>query len=285
MDRAHGQPLPRLASLGLWTDLWTLGPTTRIERAADALIVVSPDNPTFHWGNLVVFLRPMRPADADRGPRLFQQRVGRDPRVRHLTLAWDDPTGGTDGLAALEARGLEAERVNVLVRGAGAPEAGAASTPEGFELRALRGERDWSAALDLQAELRHEGQSEASYRAFRAPRNRAYRAMAEAGTGAWFGAFAGERLVADLGIFARQGVARFQAVETHPRWRRRGLASALVTEAGRFAAETLGARTLVIVADPEEDAIGLYRRLGFEDRETMVGVSMTDAAALRGDPP
>jgi ribosomal protein S18 acetylase RimI-like enzyme len=40
-----------------------------------------------------------------------------------------------------------------------------------------------------------------------------------------------------------------------------------VHAAGRYALEHLGARTLVIVADDDGEAIGIYRRLGFADTE------------------
>ena len=47
----------------------------------------------------------------------------------------------------------------------------------------------------------------------------------------------------------------------------KGLAAAAVHAAGRYALEHLGARTLVIVADDDGEAIGIYRRLGFADTE------------------
>ena len=59
------------------------------------------------------------------------------------------------------------------------------------------------------------------------------------------------------------GLARYQDVETDPAARRRGLAGTLVWRAGRYAAEAFGAGTLVIVADPAEGAIRVYRACGF----------------------
>ena len=77
-------------------------------------------------------------------------------------------------------------------------------------------------------------------------------------------------LVSSLGIVSdSSGLARFQAVETHPDARRRGLASMLVRHAGRAALDR-GARRLVIVADPGYHAIGIYRSLGFVESETQV---------------
>jgi ribosomal protein S18 acetylase RimI-like enzyme len=101
----------------------------------------------------------------------------------------------------------------------------------------------------------------------------ARRQLSADGHGAWFGAFLDRRLVAHLGIFkAGDDIARFQDVETHPDSRRQGLAGTLVYSAAAYALRNLAARTLVIVADPADNAIRLYRSLGFADREDQVGL-------------
>ena len=90
-------------------------------------------------------------------------------------------------------------------------------------------------------------------------------ALVDAGRGTRFGAFVDGRLVSTAGIFVtEEGVARFQSVETHPDHRRRGLAAAVAHAAGRHGLDHLGVRTLVIVADTDGEAIGIYRRLGFD---------------------
>jgi ribosomal protein S18 acetylase RimI-like enzyme len=73
--------------------------------------------------------------------------------------------------------------------------------------------------------------------------------------------------------FLTGGVARYQEVATHPDARRQGLAATLLCHAARYATGHLAATTLVIVADPGEPAIGVYRGVGFADRETEVSVS------------
>ena len=90
----------------------------------------------------------------------------------------------------------------------------------------------------------------------------ARRRLTQAGRGAWFGALAGGRLLAQLGLFdAGEGYARYQHVETDPQARRQGLAGTLVWHAGRYGREVLRAGTFVIVADPADVAIRVYQRL------------------------
>jgi GNAT superfamily N-acetyltransferase len=88
---------------------------------------------------------------------------------------------------------------------------------------------------------------------------------------AWFGAFVEGRLRASLGLVSDgRGLVRYQEVQTRPDFRRRGLARALVATAGRYGLHELGARRLVIVADPGCHAIKLYRSLGFADAGAQV---------------
>ena len=61
-----------------------------------------------------------------------------------------------------------------------------------------------------------------------------YRQMQRAGLGGWFGAFLGNRVVADLGLFCIGGVGRFQTVETVPEFRRQGICGTLVYQAARW---------------------------------------------------
>jgi GNAT superfamily N-acetyltransferase len=101
--------------------------------------------------------------------------------------------------------------------------------------------------------------------------------MADAGLGAWFGAFVEGRLVADRGVFVEGGVARFQAVETHPEFRRRGICATLVHESARHALATLGAERLVMVADAHYHAGRIYESLGFRPTERQLGMELRPA--------
>ncbi|WP_295817224.1 hypothetical protein [uncultured Deinococcus sp.] len=107
------------------------------------------------------------------------------------------------------------------------------------------------------------GEPEAEYRTFKEGQFRRCRAMVRAGLGAWYGAFVNGRLAADLGVFTDGAeLLRFQAVNTHPDFRRRGRCSALTHFAGTHAQRVFGGHQLVIVADDHDVAKGIYERVG-----------------------
>jgi len=82
------------------------------------------------------------------------------------------------------------------------------------------------------------------------------------------------RLVSQLGLLrAGQGLARYQDVETH-RDSVGGLAGTLVGFAGRLALTSFDVSTLVMVADPHDKAIRLYRSLGFAETEHQIEASL-----------
>ncbi len=127
--------------------------------------------------------------------------------------------------------------------------------------RTLEGDADWRQSLELTAAV-YAGEPGGDAR-FLTAQLAAKRALTEAGHGAWSGAFLDGTLVSQLGLITvESGLARYQSVETHPAARRRGLAGTLVWQAGA-AALTGGTRTLVMVADPEDAAIRVYRSVGF----------------------
>ena len=101
------------------------------------------------------------------------------------------------------------------------------------------------------------------YRRFRQDQMQRYAAMQAAGLGHWFGAFLQGKLVADCGVFAKDGLGRYQFVTTHPAYRRRGLCTRLIYETAQFAFANLVVHQLVIEADPQDMAQRLYEGLGF----------------------
>jgi ribosomal protein S18 acetylase RimI-like enzyme len=91
--------------------------------------------------------------------------------------------------------------------------------------------------------------------------------------GETIGAFQADRLVGDLGVFVVDGVGRFQSVGTHPDFRRRGVCGALVHEAALHALAESGAGVLVMRADADYHAAGIYESVGFVPAERQVGLT------------
>lgn len=261
------------------TDLDTLPPDRVVERRDGYLLIRSPSNPTFFWGNLLLFDEAPRAGDAARWEELFEREFADEPRVRHRTFAWDRAQGKA-GAAREEfvERGYDLDESIGLVAEAAQVQPHARENRE-VVVRALdpaagADERLWDAVLELQVAGREEGHDEQSFREFARPRLEDRRALFRLGRGAWYVALepgSGE-VVASCGIVVTGGRGRFQVVDTALAHRRRGICSRLVVAAARHSAEVHGAERFVIVADLGYHALGLYESLGFERREHVVGV-------------
>src|SRR3954471_8419405 len=84
------------------THIDVLGVDRVVERRDDHLVIRSPSNPAFYWGNLLLFDEPPQPGDVERWERLFAEVFSDEPRVRHVTLAWDGPPGRPPAAPACE---------------------------------------------------------------------------------------------------------------------------------------------------------------------------------------
>ena len=253
-----------LSSLGYRTDLALRAlEGSQVTAYEDCVVVRSPANPGYRWGNFVLLREPPRSGETERLVARFRQEF---PQAGYTAL-------GIDVTAASEASGDEFVAAGFHRSVDSVLTAAAVRVPPHLNLdadcRPLVTDEDWEQAATLGAACFPEGPAEQ----FLQRRVAAHRRLAEDGHGVWLGAFLGARLTAQLGIFlAADGIARFQDVETHPDSRRRGLAGSLVYTGAQYALGSLGARTLVMVADPAGEAIGLYRSLGFSDREQMIGL-------------
>ena len=251
-----------MTSLGFLTDIALLklaGST--VEDRGDHLLVSTPANPSFYWGNFLLLDQvPARDQVADWLER-FETAF---PETRHRAFGFDVTDGTVDDVAGFAERGLEVELSTVLtasvVRPPPHPNEEAVCRP--FEV-----DSDWSQSVELNIACYDSGDSP-SHRTFVERRTMSNRSLVTGGHGRWFGAFIGDILVAQMGIVsAAPSLARFQLVETHPDYRGRGLAGTLAHHVSCYGLDELGAQTLVIVADPEYLAIKIYRAIGFTDSE------------------
>jgi len=228
----------------------------------DYIVVETPENPNFYWGNFLLLAQPPTRGTAGRWLEVFSAEL---PSAQHVAIAIDGTDGETGDITELLAAGLELERSVVLT----AERLASPGRPTGVDVRPLRTDADWRQAAAVRLAI--DDDDTAAHVDFVERRSAEARRLTQDGHGDYVGAFVDGFVRASLGIVSDgSGVARYQNVETHPDHRRQGLASALLRAAGEIAHRRLGARTLVIVADPDYAAIDLYRSLGFIDRETQV---------------
>jgi ribosomal protein S18 acetylase RimI-like enzyme len=233
---------------------------SEVEEHGEHIAVRTPDNPDYYWGNFLLLPRAPTTEELPAWEATFARTF---PQCRHRAYGVATADGGRDDLAAFAAAGLETDAATVMT--ATAVHEPARPNREAV-YRPLSGDADWAQQLDLWL-----SGDERPARDFVVAKVAAERRMAETGTGAWWGAFVGDRMLSSMGLFAASpGLARFQQVHTHPDARGRGLAGTLVHRVSSYGFDDLGATTLVMVADPDYLAVRIYRAVGFADTETQL---------------
>lgn len=226
-----------------------------LEDRRDHLVVRSPHNPDFHWGNFVFVTESGAVNDAGRWVRTFESAFPTATWVSIGLVAMpDQPQSWTD-------YGLDVELDEVLTTRTLPRETGLDAT---YSVRRLEGD-DWDqyVARSLAENDRTGEHDPRSFARFAAAQAQARRGLSERGIGAFFGAFMGDVLAADLGIVRCGTTARYQSVGTDAAHRRRGLASHLLGFAARWSADH-GCNRWVIITETTNPAGRVYRNVGFE---------------------
>ena len=258
-----------IESLGFRTDLLLLElGGSDLEDTGEYVVVRTPDNPNFWWGNFLLFRTPFAPGDVRRRLDAFHTEF---PAADHVALGIDTVDGVIGAEDEVVAAGFEIGRDVVMTAREVVPPA---RPNEESTYRYLSSDDDWEQLVQLGL-VTAPMEVDDLYVEFTRRKVATKRALVEAGHGKWFGAFEGDRLQSSLGLmFDGKGLARFQSVQTHPDDRNRGIASTLVHRASTYGLTEGGARTLVMVADPEYLAIRIYRALGFSETETQLQFSI-----------
>lgn len=256
-----------------------------VSRDGDHLIVRSPSNPG-HWeGNMLLFDDAPVPGDRERWEAAFDAAFADEPAIRHRTFYWDR-ADGEEGAAVAEfgAEGYRLERDVGLIA---SPEEIVAHPKANceVEIRALHpatgdDEPLWEGAIGVSlANNAKDPSPDIDFEGFIRDRQRERRIVFCGGRGAWYVALdpADGAVVASCGVIATGARGRFQAVDTAPTHRRRGIARRLVHDAAQDAATRFGLSRLVIVADADYHALGIYESLGFQRREQLCSAWLAPA--------
>jgi GNAT superfamily N-acetyltransferase len=241
--------------LGWATDLAVLAHMgSTVENRGDHLVVRTPRNPDFHWGNCIFVTDTDSVDDAARWVETFHQAV---PSADWLAIGLPRMPARGEGWAQC---GLDLELDDVLAT-VTMPRQPAA--PAGYDMRALAGE-DWEhVVMRAMAENDQAAEYEPhSHERFARARAQSQRELTEQGVAQFFGAFFDDRLIAELGIVDCGGMARYQNVGTASEHRGRGIASHLLGVAAIWASAR-GCTQWVIVTEAANPAGRVYRRAGF----------------------
>jgi GNAT superfamily N-acetyltransferase len=256
----------KLRSIGLATDAMFAAWDGAVIDRGDYVVVSTPTNPTFFWGNHLVFPDAPRPSDIDAWTTIFEREL---PHAKHRAFMCDRIDGERFDYAPLRALGFIPDptctmRLDSESRLAFGELDGEPSGP-GAEIVPLD-----VPPFDLLDACFTNGRE--GYRRFLQIQVERYAAMIASGWGRWFAIMENGSPIATCGIFPYETACwRFQLVAVHPEHRRRGHAASLVAAVCREARRVRSA-PIIIGSVPGSDAQRIYARLGFAPIEHTIAI-------------
>lgn len=261
---------PALCSLALRTEVAVslYGSVLSRSSGADYWVVRSPDNPSYWYGNCLVFDSPPAEGDFPQWMAAFEREIG--PAAEHRVFRIDAGDGDAGVAEAFLSQGFSVQRTDVLTAAEVVPPS---KLHDGLVVRPLETDREWEEALALGVRIGIDDDGLADtpgHLEFQRGRLATYRTMQARGLGHTWGAFFGGSLVARLGLFHVDDLSRFQAVMTHPEHRRQGICGTLVYTVSQRALAALPGRSLVMCAVEDYHATRIYQSIGFRPTESCV---------------
>lgn len=260
----------KLKSLGYQSDLIFPSFEGDVKDCSDYLRIRTPKNPSYWWGNFLLFEKPPEQGDFERWVALFEKEIGKPPETEHMVFAWDlsdnwNANNNKEALQPFLQAGFRME--NSVVQTASHVHLPPKPNSQ-IQMRTLASPEDFAEQLELHMLLGiEEGLTGDGYRVFLERKQKRYDKMIKAGLGVWFGAYLNGKLVADMGLFHNKDIARYQTVGTHPEYRRQGIAGTLVHFAGEYGFKQFGVKKLVMIADDDYFAKDIYASVGFKATE------------------
>lgn len=239
-----------------------------IERNSYAVFRM-PRNPTYHWGNLLLFKDEPKEDDYEIWLSAFEYEF--KDSLGHVTFGWESQHPGVTDMFVQNGFSVEKESVLILeaLKRNGNPK-------NNLVIRKIETDGEWEAVLNLQILVSDGDNPSEGYIEFKTRLFETYRSLSNCGAGSWWGAFLGETLVGDMGLYFDDDfeMARFQSVETHPDYRKMGICSELLHSVTSQALRIYPDVMLVICAEYGSNAEGIYSKHGFKRHQVQYGLSL-----------
>lgn len=253
-----------LKSLALRTDLIFHRLGADIINRGDYIVIRTPTRPYYLWGNYVIMPTPPVTHSFAEWVTTFEREIGPRDKMGFMAITWDDPKGAVGEAGPFLDFGFKLSTSTIFT-------AQSVKKPVAYnaalQVRPLETDDDWNQSVDIHHVENWDYGTPEAQKSFLTAQRDEMRALVNEGRGLRFGAFAGSRLIAELGIYWEDGVARFNNVATRVDARRKGACSTLVYEASQAVLRDGRCNLLVLKAITDGPAANIYQAVGFNAAE------------------
>lgn len=227
-------------------------------------VIKTPSQPNYFWGNYLIFPKEPEKENYKKWINIYKNEFGNNPG--YITFTWDTGKEGyteefiQNGFSLTKLDILMAQKVDIPPK-----------YNKDIEVRELKYKSDWEQYIEVHINENWYLSSQSQKSFLENQRDLAKKIVKE-GKGKTFGAFLGEKLVGELGIYYEGILGRYNNVSTHQNYRRNGICSTLIYNTSKIAFETIGIKNLVVAADEEYHAGKIYLSVGFKLFEKQISL-------------
>lgn len=221
------------------------------------VVVHTPSEPTSYLGNQIIGRGDMTPDNVSEWVAVFSREFADVAGVEHITINAEGHIHPRCG----QLTSPPLQHVENLVLSISTPFPSFSDRPD-VAVGRVTDERTWEAIVEGQ--LVEQGLASPEARAYFTRHFAVQRDLAQDGQAIWLAATVDSAIASTLGLLRRGDLVRFQAIRTDPQFRRRGIASHLMTAALKVADEDFGTtRAVLVTNDDHPEALSVYKHLGF----------------------
>jgi hypothetical protein len=262
-----------LTSLALRTGLILNRFLAVVEEKEEYIVIRTPDRPSFFWGNSIIMKNSPTLGDYQKWIAIFEKEIGSKNDKGFIAITFDSIDERSYDVSEFEKNNFEIMVSKVL-------STNSIIKPPKFNpeiiVKAFKTSKDWDSFVDIHFIPDWGYGSDDGQRVFLKEEGENFKKFVETGRAQRFGAFYNGQMVAELGVFWQEGLARFNSVATHRDYRRLGACSTLVYEVSRLLLNNPEIETLVMEADEDYHAASIYESVGFVANEKLIALEWKD---------
>jgi hypothetical protein len=262
-----------LKSIALKTNLILDNCFASIIEHDEYLVVRSKNRPEYIWGNYLIMKSSPKKGDYKNWINLFEKEFGTKNEKGFVAITFDTLDGSNSYFEDFRADGFDIQISKILI-------AKEVNLPpkmnSGIEIRPFSSESDWERYIDIHFTPNWGYGSDSEQKRFLKEEMNNFKKFTLQKNAKRFGAFLNGEMIAELGVYWKDGIARFNNVATHRNYRRIGACNTLVYHVSCFLLEKADIHTLVMEADEDYHAAKIYESVGFKPSQKLIAFEWVD---------
>lgn len=262
-------------SLGAQTNFLMDSFLAETDERDEYFVIQTPSRPTYFWGNYILMKQPPTLGCFKKWIDIYEKEIGKRDNLGFCSITFDYDPDKTFDTSEFNDNGFRVGVDKILV-------ADKVIRPRKINEELIIKEYDLSNHIKEYVELHFDPDwiygSETEQMEFITGQGKEFASLIKKNSAKRYGGFLNGKLIADLGIYWDDNVVRFNSISTHSLYRRQGACSTLVYKVSKSLLEQFPLKKLVMQADEDYHAAGIYESIGFNQTDKVICLEWRDTS-------